>query len=345
MGRQSEATAYSAVVITKDRPAHVREAVRRLLRQTTLPRRIVVVDASDPPISLGSALHRQAETRGVDLTHVRTRPCVSRQRNEGVRHVATPITLHVDDDVAIPDDYMERLLERWSAHGLERVGGAVGAIRDEGRPSLGARAANLGRLLLQLHVVRRSGTTRLRRSGKVSFVPVPADDVLIDVSWGGAVAFRTDLLRRHRFDETFVGRIPAEDMDLTVRLARERPLLNTPATWYMHQHAPSGRTSSEEFWYRRSRQEAYFRLRHIGRDPLTLAAFAVSIAGELAGVAGIAARVRHPGPLRAYLRGLAETVDEARGRGRGRLPTPPPSVEAAVARLRRAEQRTPVGRP
>ena len=132
----------------------------------------------------------------------------------------------------------------------------------------------------------------------------------------GAVAYRTDLLRKHRFDERFTGYVYGEDLDVSVRLARDAPILHSPSTWYIHDWAQEGR-ANDAMWYRRSRQEAYFRLRLIDRSPLTLAAFALSIVGETMLAVREAARAHSSGPVRSYARGLRDTFSAVRAESRG----------------------------
>ena len=223
------------------------------------------------------------------------------------------MALIVDDDVIIPPDYMERLLERWDERGLDALGGAVGAIHQgpHDPPRFGPVERLVRRLFFLSDITADLPGTTLRRSGKFREVPVPSGDVLVSVFTNAAVAYRTDLLRRIRFDEQFSGYVYGEDLDLSVRLARRAPILHTPATWYIHDRAPEGRVT-DDMWYRRSRHEAYYRLRLIDRSPATLAAFGLSVLAETSFAALEATRARRVGPLHLYLRGLREAISAVR---------------------------------
>lgn len=304
---------YSAVLITKDRRARAERMLAQITGQTVPPARMVIVDASTPPLALGEQPMANARAAGIDVVVVHSAPSMPHQRNRGVELVETPIVLLLDDDVILPPEYMERLLERWEARGLDALGGAVGAIH-QGRhdpPHFGPAERVIRRLFYLSDTSSRDPGTTLRRSGKFREVPVPADDVTVPVFTNAAVAYRTDLVRRLRFDEQFTGYVYGEDLDFSGRLAREAPILHTPATWYIHDWAPEGR-ANDEMWYRRSRQEGYYRLRLIEHTPLNLAAFGLSVAAETALAAREAARAGRLAPLRRYLHGLRETVAAVR---------------------------------
>ena len=108
---------YSVVLITKDRPARAERMLAQISRQTWPPRQMVIVDASNPPLSLSPDGTARARRAGIELVVVRSKPSMPAQRNRGIDLVEAPVALIVDDDVIIPPDYMERLLERWDERG------------------------------------------------------------------------------------------------------------------------------------------------------------------------------------------------------------------------------------
>jgi GT2 family glycosyltransferase len=309
--------AYSAVLITMDRPARAVAMLEQMTAQSLRPVRMVIVDASSPPLELDREVITTARDAGIDVLVIHAPKSMTAQRNRGVELVASPVTLLLDDDVVLDPAYMERLLERWETRGLNALGGAVGANRpgDHDLQNF-SRGERLVRRLLFLHDIVPQGRTTLRRSGKVREVLEPVEDVLVPVFSNAAVAYRTDLLRKHRFDERFTGYVYGEDLDVSVRLARDAPILHSPSTWYIHEWAQEG-CANDAMWYRRSRHEAYFRLRLIDRSPLTLAAFALSIVGETMLALRESARAHSRGPVRSYLRGLRDTLHAVRSESRG----------------------------
>jgi len=297
--------AYSAVIPTKDRPEDAGEAVRVLLRQTRLPERVVVVDASDPAYALPDELAAQAARLSVELLVVASRPSTSAQRNLGARAVETPIVLFLDDDVRLPPDYAEALLDRWEAAGLEALGGLAGTPAVVPRQGAVSRAV---RRLLMLNYVDPSGEAMtLRRSGNVRYVPEPRRAVHVPALGAGATAYRTDLARAHPFDERFPGYAPGEDLDMAYRVAAAAPILQTPEVRWTHLWHPRERASPTR-WRVRGRCETYFRLRRLDRSPLTLAAFALSLVAEAGIALADSVRERDLRHVRGFAAGALESV-------------------------------------
>ena len=310
MPRGSELS-YSIVVPTKDRHDVLLVAFENALAQTRPPDRIVIVDSSEQPFVLPEPILARAAAAGVDVTVLHTRPSTSAQRNEGVRHVGSPIVLFLDDDVTIPPTYADTLLGRWEREGLNAFGGIVGATNPADTPGPLARIL---RRLLMLHVAdsRRTGTF-IRRSGKVWFVDRPRTEVFVPAAGAGAVAYRTDLVRKHPFDERFGGYALGEDLEMAVRLSRDAPILQIPEAHYAHKPASGGRNARDR-WYYRGRRETYFRLQRLDRSLLTRIAFAISLVGEGGAALAETVRERDPHHVRSFTRGVRETLAELKAR-------------------------------
>jgi GT2 family glycosyltransferase len=297
--------AYSAVIPTKDRPEAADAAVDVLLRQTRLPERIVVVDASAVPHEPTDALTAEAARLAVELVVITSPPSTSAQRNLGARSVVTPVVFFLDDDVRVPPTYADALLARWDAAGLAAFGGMAGT------PARVPEQGPIGRALRRmamLNFVDRSGEAMtLRRSGNVRYVPEPRGAVQVPALGAGATAYRTDLVLAHPFDERFPGYAPGEDLEMAFRVATSGPLLQTPEVRWTHLWDPRERSSPSR-WYVRGRCETYFRLRRLDRSPLTVAAFALSLVAEGALALVDSVRERDAGHVRGFVGGTLETL-------------------------------------
>jgi GT2 family glycosyltransferase len=306
---------YSAVIATKDRPERLEDAVGTVLDQDQRPERVVIVDASGPPLEIPRPLADQARLSGVELTIIHSQPSTSAQRNLGVELVDTPLVLFLDDDVTLEPSYTSALLRRWELAGLGSYGAMVGSPQVL-RPQ--PRALGLMRRALMLHYYDFAGkATRVRRSGKLALVPNPDRDVIIPAVGAGGALFRTDLARRHPFDERFSGYAPGEDLEMSYRLSREAPILQTPSVKFLHAWDPRERESASR-WRLRGRCETSFRLSHLGRSPVDRVAFAVSVAAEtiLAGLDSL--RERDSVHLTGYVGGVRQAICEQRRHGRRR---------------------------
>jgi len=304
---------YSVVIATKDRPERLETVIKTVLEQSQRPERVVIVDASTPPLELPESLRDRADRAGVELTLHHSRPSTAGQRNQGVELVDTPLVLFLDDDVTLEPTYAAVLLRRWERAGLERFGAMVGSpevLRPQGR------AAGFVRRVLMLHYYDSGASaTRVRRSGKLALVVRPREEVSIPAVGAGGALFRTDLVRRHPFDERFPGYAPGEDLEMSLRLSREASILQTPDVKFHHAWDPRERRSSSR-WQLRGRCETYFRLRHLGTSPLDRAAFAVSVAAEATLAVLDSLRERDRAHVKGYLGGVRDAVREHCGRGR-----------------------------
>ncbi len=298
--------AYSAVLITKDRPSHAIETVSAILRQHRLPARVVVIDASTPPLELPAAVSERAAALGVDLLLMPAEPNTGAQRNIGVERVETETTLVIDDDVVIPDDYAERLLARWETIGLEEIGGVVGA-----KEIPIDRVHRIVRGALGFSFDEHRGSPRMRRSGNMIDVPDPGCEVYAEAVPVGANLYRTDLLRRFPFEERFPGYVLGEDLDMSYRIGRAAPILVSPCVYWEHRPSAVGRDPLRQ-WYGRSRHDAFFRWRRIERSPVGVAAFGWSLAAEAVVAGAESVRARDRRLIGAYLRGFRDWSRDAR---------------------------------
>jgi glycosyltransferase involved in cell wall biosynthesis len=298
---------YSTVIPTKDRPREAAAAVEDILGQTRLPKQIIVVDASTPPLRLPESIHRRAAAAGVELVVSHRKPSTAAQRNHGVDLVDAAVVLFLDDDVSIESHYVATLLERWERSGFSSFGGIMGSpLPIDYHSHLGLA---LRRLFMLHYIDPAGGSTTIRRSRKLRFVPLPAEDVEVPAVGAGGTAFRTELVRRHRFDDHFHGYALGEDLEMSFRLGREAPILQTPVVRFRHDWHPRERHSSRR-WYYRGRCETYFRLRHLPRSPLDVGAFSLSVVAETALAAFDTLRERDAGHVKHYVKGLLETLRE-----------------------------------
>jgi glycosyltransferase involved in cell wall biosynthesis len=305
---------YSVVVPTMNRVRIVLETAERLLEQDFLPERVIIVDASVPGLVVPEALEARYRAAGVALEVVHALPSTSAQRNRGADRVETPLVLFTDDDVVLPGDYASSLIGRWSTLGLDHIGAVSGEPED--LPIVGSAAGRLaGRLYRRAFMLHdaRDGFPGigLRKSQKLRYGTRPMGDTYVPVVSSQAVIYRTDLARKHRFDEKFTGYVLGEDHDLAARVARERPILLATDVKFVHTRQPGARGSSDR-WYNVGRSEAYFRLRRLERSPTARTAFALSIIGEAAGPILDSVRERNLHHITGYVRGLAETLRDIR---------------------------------
>jgi glycosyltransferase involved in cell wall biosynthesis len=101
-------TEVSAVIPTRNRPRHVRNILQSFANQTFSAKEIIIVDASDD-CSYQVDLTREFHT--LPLTWLTALPSVCIQRNMGIRKAKANWIFLCDDDIQLPPDYLEILVE------------------------------------------------------------------------------------------------------------------------------------------------------------------------------------------------------------------------------------------
>jgi glycosyltransferase involved in cell wall biosynthesis len=326
MEAPSTAFAYSVVIPTKDRQEIVLRAARRILEQDVLPERVVIVDAGDPGLVLPPELEEAYDAAHVEISVLQSAPSTSGQRNRGLERVETPLVMFLDDDVALPPDYASALLGRWRDRGFDRLGAIAGVSRALPRPSSRLKRAFGAwyRRAFMLHDARSDAHgLSFRKSQKMRwYLSTKPGDVYVPAIPSQAALYRTDLARKHRFDEKFSGYVLGEDLDLGYRVSRETPILLATEAEFIHERQP-GERGSRDRWYYHGRSEAYFRLRRLEPTSLARAAFGLSVVGELGAAAADSLRERDLHHVSAYTRGLLESMRDIRAEHRRGHPVPP----------------------
>jgi cellulose synthase/poly-beta-1,6-N-acetylglucosamine synthase-like glycosyltransferase len=108
----------SIVIPTKNRPRSLRELIESILRQTVLPKEVVVIDQSPDESSLLLVEEEFSRTPLYVRDHIELRYCrdllitgAASARNRGLECARGDIVLCFDDDVIPEDDFIEKILE------------------------------------------------------------------------------------------------------------------------------------------------------------------------------------------------------------------------------------------
>jgi GT2 family glycosyltransferase len=196
----------TAVICTRNRVDDLRRALTSLAWQTVACSQVIVVDDSDPDQRAGVDAACAATGMRIEVLR-KDQPGLTTSRNLAIRHVTGEITMFFDDDVVLHPHYVERMVDTFAS--LPDVAGAGGSIDDDhdyGWQWLRAMLMLPGR---KVGKVYRSGwSTQLPRSrnGRVEHLI------------GCNMAYRTDVLRRYRFADDFLGYALGEDLQLSHRL-------------------------------------------------------------------------------------------------------------------------------
>jgi len=219
---------YSIVIATYERAGALRDALASVARQTRLPERIVVVDAS-----AGDESQRVAEESASPVIYRRAeRPSAAVQRNEGFREITTPLVAFIDDDVVLATDVFEKLCAVFETQ--PDTAGVSARMNGSEHPAPSPLLRKYYRL--QAGYDEATFGARLFGAGINCFPCYSAQHgELIRADWLnlGCVMFRSAAFARELFPH-FDGYSYGEDVHLSARMARHGRLYFHAAARYDH---------------------------------------------------------------------------------------------------------------
>ncbi len=237
----------SVVVCTRNRPAAVRAFLESLGSQSSVPKQLLVIDASEGEAT--ERIVRVATCEGLLAGSTRyfrgtvQHRGLTRQRNLALRLVITPLVGFFDDDVILDPECLGRMVNAHREGGLSVVG--VGAYIDNERimPSL------LWRVRRVTGIVSTLKPGRYCRSGlSTPWGFLAPTDSVVPGDWlpGCAMMWRSDLAREVGFPERFTGYGSGEDLDFSLRMAQKGRLLVAGTAHAVHLKDPGGRPDGYE---------------------------------------------------------------------------------------------------
>ncbi len=227
----------SVVLATHNRPDLAEGTVLSLLRQTLLPDEIIVID--DGWENLPADLAGKVESSGVAFRYARrSPPSLPASRNRGIDLAGGEIVVFAEDDLTMPDDYLQRLVEMYRADGRSVVFAIGGVVEDSGwqRP-----ARRIWRAISDALGLNRWAP----RVCAARYVPLPAalKGRIVPTRWisGGAISLRRSACENERFEEAFSGYAHAEDIEFCFRTGRRKAIFLAPELRLFHEPSPKGR--------------------------------------------------------------------------------------------------------
>jgi glycosyltransferase involved in cell wall biosynthesis len=241
----ADAPPVSVVIITRDRPARVRETVGSILacRYPKDRYEVIVVDTpspASPPLSLAEL------DGGVPIRIVQeTRPGVSRARNTGLDHAEGQFVVFADDDLDVDRDWLATSI---SAFG---EGDQVGATSGMTLP--GSLATPSERWFEGFGGLQRGFDTRT-----YNVLDPPPDKPLFpftvgEFGSGRSMAFRRDLFKQLGGFDLALGpdtpTLAGEDIEALLRIVLSgRELVHEPAAIVWHAHPSNYAMLRRRMW-------------------------------------------------------------------------------------------------
>jgi GT2 family glycosyltransferase len=306
---------YSVIIPTCNRKKELGDALESLVRQSVLPREVIVIDQSDNAETKELCDALQAKHAQVKIVYIyREEKGSARARNAGIAVAEGDVVGFLDDDVVLYEDYFEVVLGRFAAD--PAVGGVGGAIVDVDIPRTWKwpirKALYRGLLINDF-----KGGITASGFGYPIFDGDVDREMEVKCFCGSNMSFRRELLRDDQFDPWFTGYSYREDVELSYRISRKAKLVLIPGARLEHHHTPSARMKYGAARAMEMTNNYYIYKKLVRKGLLTDALFIYSVAG-LMGIALVElATQRSPKSvegLKGYVDGLVACFTTADGR-------------------------------
>jgi glycosyltransferase involved in cell wall biosynthesis len=259
---------YDAVIATRNRPDALTLSIPRLARQTHRPSRIIIVDSSDDHDAVRAAVDAARRDLTVDraldvaIDLIKGPKGASVQRNVGLERVTAPVVIFPDDDSIFAPNAAEEMLRVYTLDTAGRIGGVCAAPTvvwpdadvPPGRATIAADRRSTRERLRTLLEGPRTKVERLAFPNPFvtlgqSFWPswtLPdwfAQYDIVPVEWmtGFRMSFRTEEIRRVRFDERLRNYSLFEDADASFAIMHRMMVVGARLARIYHDKAPGER--------------------------------------------------------------------------------------------------------
>ncbi|NNT71330.1 glycosyltransferase [Flavobacterium sp. IMCC34852] len=103
-------SSISVIIPTRNRLESLNRVLLSIAKQTHVPKEIIIVDSSDNPLTL----EQLAVQNRIQIIH--SKPSVCLQRNIGIEQSTSDYVFLCDDDIELPEKYLEELLVHLEKH-------------------------------------------------------------------------------------------------------------------------------------------------------------------------------------------------------------------------------------
>src|SRR5262245_27592417 len=229
----------SVVIATAFRDRTLTRTLEHLARQTLKASEVVVVDGAPEP-----GCERIAgdcrRTLALNILYMRAAPpSAAVQRNVGVQASSGDVVVFLDDDVYLEADAIQRLVAVFENDRDRRIGGVGVLISNQ----LCLPPSRLAKKWFDfLADERRPSYSGMIIGPAVAIGPEPTPDPeIVPAEWlmSTCVAYRRTALPAGPFNSRFHGYSYMEDVDLSVRVARQFELVVHTGIYVYHDSQPS----------------------------------------------------------------------------------------------------------
>lgn len=250
---------YTVAIVTRNRPEALRLSIPRIMGQSRPPAQLVVVDSSDDHDATLRSVREALNAHPVELEIVRSEPGIARQRNIAIDLVRRPVVCMPDDDSIWFPGVAEAKLDVYERDERRSVAAVCAAESPE--PPEGFLGESASRYSMRREDRFRQRIAHARSAFEKRFVPEPArllgrgfwdgfaqpdwfapnDIVLVEFMTGFRMSFRTEVIRKVRFEERFTRYSLFEDIDASLGAWRHGAVVGARRAKVFHYKSPERR--------------------------------------------------------------------------------------------------------
>lgn len=273
---------YDIIIATRNRLSVLKTSLPLFINQTRKAKSIIIVDSSDDHIRVKTVCESICNNFNTDikLTIVQSRCGAAFQRNLGLKYSDADIIFFPDDDSLWYPDYTENVLMIYEIDSCEKIGGVQGnSVKS---PPPGVFKTNFRphsvslKDKISLHLGSANKTLNwklfedplfIEGQSRHMLLPMP-ENILNDVAipsapmTGFAMSFRSNMIKKYRFDEDLGVYSLFEDRDASLSVMGEKMVFIALNAKVYHYRVPGPRSHGKEWGVMHILNRAYVVCKH-----------------------------------------------------------------------------------
>ena len=268
--------------------------------QTIKPDELIVVDSSDTKLTDHKEFLEKFSKnvfKDVKLIYEHTKPGLTLQRNIGASLVSSDLIYFFDDDTVLEPSYLEKMNETFVR--FPRYAGGMGAVL--GVPG---KRRSIHRFVRRIFFLQRDNASGMfTLSGMPTHTYGTSKFKDVQVLGGCCMAYRSNVFKKHLFDEHLGRYSYMEDCDFSFRVSRTCRLFFNPEARLEHRHSPLARDKVEDnrAMFIKNYSYLFFKNFYL-RNRLKVIAYVWSVLGLFVQ----AILIRNKAYIRGYFKGLKQ---------------------------------------
>lgn len=216
------------VIITKNRLNYLKTCINSINRQNRYPSNLIIVDGSDNDATKDYIDYMNNDFKLYDITYVKpNKQGTSTARNIGASLSDGQITVFLDDDTVLSDNYVHSMEKLFDSDKKMLIGGATGRIHSIKSNQRGSFTP-FEKLFRHIFLIESGVKGIVLPSGFATDLPESGETEWLS---GSNMAFRDIVLAEFTFDESlekYSSYALGEDLDYSIRVGKKFKLMVVP---------------------------------------------------------------------------------------------------------------------